>query len=116
MILSLTFSLQHPGPPSSLLRLIDDFERFVLRFFEIIKVSAMPWSPMWSLTRQLYQKHIATEVKLVNGIDADWDACIRSIPCIGDLNAIAFSHNGSAIAVVSRDYVNLRNCDRSGYV
>jgi WD40 repeat protein len=110
----LTFSMQHPSPPLILLKLIDDCERFVLRFFDVINESAMhiyhsalPWSPMSSLTRQLYQMQMTTEVKLVNAIDANWDACLREIPYLGTLNAIAFSHKGSALAVVSEEHVKI---------
>jgi WD40 repeat protein len=45
-----------------------------------------------------------TEVKLVNAIDAHWGSCIREIPIRGSFTAriaMAFSHNGSKLAVVS---------------
>jgi WD40 repeat protein len=50
---------------------------------------------------------MTTEVKLVNAIDAYWDACIRAIPFFGDLNAIAFSRRGTALAVVSNQRVTI---------
>jgi WD40 repeat protein len=91
-----------------LLKLVDDCERFILKFFDVIKESAMhiyhsalAWSPMSSLTRQLYQSQMMEEVKLVNGIDAQWDACIRAIPIHDYPIGIVFSHKGSALAVVS---------------
>jgi WD40 repeat protein len=99
--------MQHPSPPPSLLKLVDDCERFVLGFFDVIEESAMhiyhsalPWSPTSSLTRKLYQRHMS-RVKLVNGIDASWDACIRTIPIRDGSNGIAFSHNSASLAVVS---------------
>jgi WD40 repeat protein len=88
------------------LKLVDDCERFVLRFFDVIKESAMhiyhsalAWSPMSSLTRQLYQKQMMTEVNLANAIDAQWDDCIRTIPIHDQPYDIVFSHKGSALAV-----------------
>jgi WD40 repeat protein len=61
--------------------------------------SALQFSPTSSLTRQLYQRQMTTEVKLVNAADTDWDACIRIIPIRRSLNAIAFSHKGASVAV-----------------
>jgi WD40 repeat protein len=61
--------------------------------------SALAWSPMSSLTRQLYQKQMMTEVNLVNAIDAQWDDCIRTIPIHDQPYDIVFSHKGSALAV-----------------
>jgi WD40 repeat protein len=105
---SLTFSLQHTSSPSSLLDLIDDCYRFILGFFEVIEESAMhtyhsalPWSPKSSPIRKVYQRHMRTEVKLINAIDAHWDACIRKIPVDNSIRTIAFSHTGSALAVGS---------------
>jgi WD40 repeat protein len=93
---------------------IDDCYRFVLGFFDVIEESAMhiyhsalPWSPTSSLIRKLYQKHITTEVKLVNAIDAHWNSYIRTIPVRNSINQIVFSHGGSALAVVSRNHVEI---------
>jgi WD40 repeat protein len=97
-----------------LLKLVDDCERFVLKFFDVIKESAMhiyhsalAWCPMSSLTRRLYQSQMTEEVKLVNAIDAQWDACIREIPIDNDPDAIVFSHKGSALAVISYEGVKI---------
>jgi WD40 repeat protein len=94
--------------------LIDDCERFVLGFFDVIEMSAMhiyhsalPWSPTSSPTRKLYQRQMKTEVKLVNATDAQWDACIRTIPVPNSLIAIMLSQNGSALAVVSEKDVKI---------
>jgi WD40 repeat protein len=48
-----------------------------------------------------------TEVRLVNGVDAHWDPCIRTIPTHYIATAVTFSHNGSAIAVVSQEHVKI---------
>jgi WD40 repeat protein len=111
---SLTFSLQHTSSPSSLLDLIDDCYRFVLGFFEVIEESSMhiyhsalPWSPTSSPIRRLYQRHIRTEVKLINAVDTYWDACIRRIPIHDSINAMTFSHTGSALAVGSKRDVKI---------
>jgi WD40 repeat protein len=110
----LNFSLQCTSPPSSLLNLILDCERFVIGFFEVIEESAMhiynsalPWSPTSSLTRKLYQMQMTAEVNLVNAIDAHWDSCIRTIPIAKSSIRIKFSHNSSALAVVSDEDVTI---------
>jgi WD40 repeat protein len=92
-----------------LLKFVDDLERFVLRFFDVIEESAMhiyhsalPWSPMLSLTRRQYERQMMSEVKLLNGIDTHWNSCIRAIPIDGSTTGNAvFSPKGSAIAVPS---------------
>jgi WD40 repeat protein len=115
MILPLTFSLQHQILPSRLLKFVNDFERFVLRFFGVIKESAMhiyhsalPWCPMSSLTRQMYERQMISEVKLVNAIDVHWDACLRTIPLDGEATGrILFSPKGSALAIPSSSGVEI---------
>jgi WD40 repeat protein len=69
--------------------------------------SALPWSPTSSLTRQLYQRQMTTEVKLVNAINAHWEACIRTISIPNTLITTEFSHTGSALAVVSEEDVKI---------
>jgi WD40 repeat protein len=115
IVLTLTLSPQHKSPSSRLLKLVDDLERFVLRFFEIIEKSAMhiyhsalPWSPMLSLTRRQYERQMMSEVKLVNGIDTHWNSCIRAIPFDGSATGSAvFSPKGSAMAVPLRHGVKV---------
>jgi WD40 repeat protein len=106
IVLTLTLSLQQQSSPSTLLKLVDDVERFVLMFFEIITESAMhiyhsalPWTPMLSLTRRRYERQMMREVKLVNGVDTDWNACIRAFPFGGSTTGNAvFSTKGFAVA------------------
>jgi WD40 repeat protein len=93
---------------SRLLSLIIDCQRFVVGFFDVIEESAMhiydsalPWSPTTSITRQLYLGLTTTQVKLVNAIHTYWETYPRTIPTHRDISTIAFSHNGSALAVVS---------------
>jgi hypothetical protein len=111
---SLTFYLQCTSPSSSLLNFIDDCERFVLQFFDPIELSAMhiyhsalPWSPASSLIRQQYQRQMTTEVKLLNAIDRDWDPYIKAIPIDKTAIAMTFSHNDSALAFVSKEYIKI---------
>jgi WD40 repeat protein len=113
-VLPLTFLLQHQSPPPRLLKLVDDFERFVLRFFDVIEESvmhiyhsALPWSPTLSLIRELYGRQMMSEVMLMNATDAHWNSCIRTIP-FGSTSPIfvVFSPKGSALAVAS--YYNVK--------
>jgi WD40 repeat protein len=115
IVLPLTFLLQHPSLPPRLLKLIDDFERFVLRFFDIIKESAMhiyhsalPWSLTFSLIRELYGRQMMREVMLVNATDAYWNFCIRTIPFDGaDPKGMVFSPKGSVLAVFANNGVTI---------
>jgi WD40 repeat protein len=110
MIGLLIFSSQCTHPSLGLLNLIDDCERFVLGFFDVIEESAVHiyhsallWSPTSSLTRQLYSGQMTTEVKLVNAVDAQWNVCIRTISIPNYSLAVTFSHSGSALAVISAE-------------
>ena len=100
-------SFQIENPDQDLLDLIDDCERFVLRSFDGVKQSAMhiyhsalPWTPICSLIRQLHKHELMTETKLVNAITPNWDACVRIIPpAMGAcLEAVVFSPSGALIA------------------
>jgi hypothetical protein len=89
-----------------LLNIVKDAERFILRFFDAMEVSArhiyhsaLPWAPASCLIRTQYQDQISSEVKLFNAIDHSWDAHIRTIKRIGFLSSIAFSHKDDLIAV-----------------
>jgi hypothetical protein len=82
-------------------------KRFLFYFFDgiqessqLIYHSALPFFPLSSLTRSLYQKELASEkVKIVTGIEDEWDSnCIRSIG-FGDICALAVSRKGDLIAV-----------------
>jgi WD40 repeat protein len=57
--------------------------------------------------RNVYQRQLTTEVKLLNAIDANWDPCIKTIPIRRGLISIAFSNNGVSIAVVSIEHVSV---------
>jgi len=90
----------------NLLDMIQDSERFILRFFYPIEASsshlyhsALPWSPISSLVRTLYQDQISTEAKMSNAIDDSWDASIRTIQTLNTVVHIAFSHKDDSIAV-----------------
>jgi len=99
------------NPNQDLSDLIDDCERFVLRSFDGIKQStmhiyhsALSWTPTSSPTRQLYERELMTETKLVNAVGPTWDACIRIIPAtVGDsVEAIVFSPSGALIAAYGK--------------
>ena len=100
-------SLQIKNPDQYLSDSIDDCERFVLRSFDGVKQSAMhiyhsalPWTPTSSPTRQLYERELMAEIKLVNAVGPTWDACIRIIPvAVGEhIEAVVFSPSGALIA------------------
>jgi WD40 repeat protein len=100
-------SLLIKNPNQDLSNLIDDCERFVLRSFDGIEQSAMhiyhsalSWTPTSSPTRQLYERELMTEAKLVSAVGPTWDACIRIIPvAIGaSVEGVVFSPGGALIA------------------
>jgi WD40 repeat protein len=97
--------IKNPNPDLS--DLIDDCERFVLWSFDGVKQSAMhiyhsalSWTPTSSPTRQLYERELTTETKLVNAVSPTWDACIRIIPvAVGaSVEGVVFSPSGALIA------------------
>src|SRR5882757_10090342 len=84
---------------------IVDAERFILFFFHLIKesalhiyASALPWSPISSLVRNRYECRLA-EMKVLNGADPSWNACIRRISADYS-HTVEFSHKGDLIATV----------------
>jgi WD40 repeat protein len=52
-----------------------------------------------------YQRQITTEVRLADAINAHWDSCISTIPIHKLFITTTFSHNGSALAVISDEGV-----------
>ncbi|KIM78643.1 hypothetical protein PILCRDRAFT_11100 [Piloderma croceum F 1598] len=95
------------NPNQDLSDLIDNCERFVLWSFDGVMLSAMQiyhsalsWTPTSSSIRQLYERKMMTETKLVNAVSPTWDACIRIIPVAvgGTVRAVAFSPSGALIA------------------
>jgi len=86
--------------------MINDFERFVLLFFDVMKQlamhiyhSALPWTPASSIIRGLYENELTTEARLLNAIDTTWPACVRVIPTEDPVMGIEFSPSGTLIAV-----------------
>jgi len=103
---------------TNLFAIVNDSERFVLRFFDAIEESAphiydsaLLWSPGSSLVRALYQDQIPQEVKLINGIEQSWDACTREVRTEFLLSIyhaqITFSHKDDLIAVTRDDFVEI---------
>jgi WD40 repeat protein len=90
---------------ADLLAIVKDCERFVLRFFDVIELSAshiyesaLPLSPSSSLVRELYRDQVSVDVMFIV-IDDVWDACIRTIRAESYVNRVAFSHKDDLIAV-----------------
>jgi WD40 repeat protein len=71
--------------------------------------SALPWTPKSSLTRQIYQGQLATEAKLVNAVDATWNACIRTIPVYDEVHRVVFSPKGALLAALGENRIKV--CD-----
>ncbi|KIM79726.1 hypothetical protein PILCRDRAFT_10209 [Piloderma croceum F 1598] len=101
-------------PDTNLLELIQDCERFVLRFFDPIEVSAvhiyhsaLPWSPMSSLVLRLYRNHIWTEAKVIKVMNDSWDAYTRAIYTRSISFSIALSHKDDLIAAGEKTCVEI---------
>jgi WD40 repeat protein len=108
--LLLMFSFQAKSSASSLFALVNDCERFVLKFFDVMEESAMhiyhsalPWTPTSSVVRRLYRGDLMVEAKLVNAVDDAWNAWIREIRVNGEPRAIMYSPTGALIAVLAGD-------------
>ena len=98
-----------------LFAIVNDSERFVLRFFDVIEASAphiydsaLLWSPASSLVRGLYRVQIPQEVKLFNAVEESWDACTREVQVADEqVDAIMFSHKDDLIAVANDTCVKI---------
>ena len=99
-----------------LLQSVREVRRFVLYSFDAIKRStphvyhsALVWLPTSSFIRALYQDQLAMQVKVLNGLDTSWDACIRLIPSgdIHPMTSVVFSHRGHLIAGCSGTLVRI---------
>ena len=91
-----------------------DSERFVLRFFDAIEVSAphiyasaLLLCPRSCHVRAHYQDQLQTRVKVLNAVDNSWDACIRSIQIRDIMLSVAFSHKDDLLAVAEHNYVEI---------
>ena len=85
----------------------NDSERFVLRFFEAMKASAihvyhsaLTWCPTISLVRTLYRNHIPTNVTMLHSIDNSWDARTRVIQAEREVDDVACSHKDDSVVVM----------------
>jgi WD40 repeat protein len=110
---SLIVNAQARSSDADLLAIVQDSERFVLRFFDAIECSAshiyesaLPLSPSSSLVRAIYRNQISTDVKF-NVIDNSWDTCIRTIRTLPIVRCISFSHKDDLIAVGKYNVVEI---------
>jgi WD40 repeat protein len=107
---------------AELLAIVEDSEKFLLRFFDAIESSAthiydsaLPLSPSSSLVRAQYVGQISTDVK-ISGIEESWDACMRTIQLRNNVDpmrfsaiktCMTFSHKDDLIAVSGGNVVNI---------
>jgi WD40 repeat protein len=104
-LFSLSAEMQAKVSDASLLAIVKDCERFILRFFDVMELSAthiyesaLPLSPSSSLVRALYQDQVSMDVRFCV-IEDVWDACIRTIRPQSKAICVAFSHRDDLIAV-----------------
>jgi WD40 repeat protein len=110
---SLSVDMQAKASDEDLLAIVKDSERFVLRFFDAIELSAphiyesaLPLSPSSSLVRALYLDQVSMNAKF-SGIDDAWDACIRTIRPQDMVFCVALSYKDDLIAVGEADVVEI---------
>jgi len=92
---------------SNLSDLINECERFILLFIEVMVQSAMhiyhsalPWTPASSVIRRLYETELTTEARLLIAVDMMWPACVWVISLSnGHAHTMAFSNNSEAFAI-----------------
>jgi WD40 repeat protein len=90
---------------ANLIAVVKDSERFVLRFFDAIELSAshiyesaLPLSPSSSLVRARYLNQELMNVHF-SDIDDVWDACIRTIRPQSHVYSAVFSHKDDLVAI-----------------
>jgi WD40 repeat protein len=105
--------IQAKASDANLMAVVKDSQRFVLRFFEAIELSAahiyesaLLLSPSSSLVRTLYQDQLSMDLKL-NDIDDAWDACIRTIRSQSHVQCAVFSHKDDLVAVGEEGVVEI---------
>jgi WD40 repeat protein len=109
----LSANIQTDASDANLLAVVKDSERFVLRFFDVIELSAahiyesaLPLSPSSSLVRATYQDQVPMDTKF-RLIDDTWDACIRAIRLQDFTRCVKFSHRDDLIAVGEESAVEI---------
>jgi WD40 repeat protein len=110
---SLSANIQAKASDADLIAIVKDSERFVLRFFDVIELSAihiyksaLPLSPSSSLVQAQYLDQVSKDVKF-KVVDKTWDACIRTIRSQSSVHMITFSHKDDLVAVGEEDVVEV---------
>ncbi|KAH7905122.1 hypothetical protein BJ138DRAFT_1073016, partial [Hygrophoropsis aurantiaca] len=87
------------------LNLLEDANHLVLMYFYPINQSALqiyhsalPFTPLSTQIRKIYQKELAGGIAVQYGLTDNWNACVQEIPVTGRISSIAFSPDGSLIA------------------
>ncbi|KAG9026969.1 hypothetical protein FRB95_008281 [Tulasnella sp. JGI-2019a] len=88
---------------------IKDAQRFVMRFFDPISLSAgcvylsaLPFTPKCHLYN-IYQTELSDCVDVRIGQNMGWDPCLRVIQVGSDVNSVVFSPSGNHVASGSSD-------------
>ena len=84
--ISRTYPIQIQAPPALGLSHVKDYFRFVIKFFEIISISAphiyhtaLPLSPQGSTIHKLYEQHAYPFVRVVHGVPFSWEPVIATM-------------------------------------
>ncbi|KAH7915299.1 hypothetical protein BJ138DRAFT_1077761, partial [Hygrophoropsis aurantiaca] len=92
------------------LNLLEDANHLVLMYFYPISQSALqiyhlalPFAPLSTKIRKIYQKELAGGIVVRHGLTDNWDACVQAIPVLGKPLSIAFSPDGSLVASVDSE-------------
>ncbi|SLM36124.1 WD40/YVTN repeat-like-containing domain [Lasallia pustulata] len=96
---------------SQLFRLVQDAHRFILSSRNVIEntplqaySSALLFSPVHSLTRELFQDEELDWITTKPAMEADWGACIQTLYGHSDtVWSVAFSHDGTQVVSGSAD-------------
>jgi WD40 repeat protein len=109
----LIVNIQAKTSDANLIAVVKDSERFVLRFFDAIELSAshiyesaLPLSPSSSLVRARYLNQELTNVNF-SIIDDAWNACIRTIRSQRHVRSAVFSHKDDLVAIGEEGVVEI---------
>jgi WD40 repeat protein len=106
-------NIQAKAYDANLIAIVKDNERFVLRFFDVIELSAahiyesaLPSSPSSSLIRAQYLDQVPNDVKFTV-MGETWDACVRTIRSQSKVYGAAFSDKDDLVVVGGDNVVEI---------
>ena len=101
---------------SPALDLIRDYLRFVIKFFEVINISAphiyhsaLLLSPRTSIVRRLYKQYTRPFARVIHGLPESWEPISATLYCIDSIGDAVWSPCGKFVAVPRNGFTDLHD-------